>query len=229
MRLTLFDLDGTLLPIDSDHAFGRALVRAGWADAADFERRNDRFYADYLAERLDLAAYVEFATAPWRDRCEADTLALRARYIDEDIRPQLQAPARELVDRHRAAGDLIAIVTATNEFVTRPIAELFDVEHLLAMQLERDAQGRVTGAVTGTPSFREGKIDRVEGWLRGLGHRREDFERITVYSDSMNDRPLLEWATHAVATNPSASLEALARERGWPVLRLFEAEQAQQQ
>ena len=229
MRLTLFDLDGTLLPIDSDHAFGRALVRAGWADADDFERRNDVFYADYLAERLDLPAYVEFSTAPWRDRAEAEAHALRARYIDEDIRPQLHAPARALVERHRAEGDLLAIVIATNEFVTRPIADLFAVEHLLAIELERDARGRVTGALRGTPTFREGKIDRVESWLRALGHHRDDFERITVYSDSMNDRPLLEWATHAVATNPSASLEALARERGWPVLRLFEAEQAQQQ
>ena len=99
MRLTLFDLDGTLLPIDSDHAFGRALVRAGWADADDFERRNDVFYADYLAVRLDLPAYVDFSTAPWRDRAEADALALRARYIDDDIRPQLHASARELVER----------------------------------------------------------------------------------------------------------------------------------
>ena len=228
MRLTLFDLDGTLLPIDSDHAFGRALVRAGWADADDFERRNDVFYADYLAERLDLPAYVEFSTAPWRDRAEAEAHALRARYIDEDIRPQLHAPARARVERHRAEGDLLAIVTATNEFVTRPIADLFAVEHLLAIELERDARGRVTGALRGTPTFREGKIDRVESWLRALGHHRDDFERITVYSDSMNDRPLLEWATHAVATNPSESLQALARQRGWPVLRLFEQDKQQQ-
>jgi HAD superfamily phosphoserine phosphatase-like hydrolase len=116
----------------------------------------------------------------------------------------------------------VAIVTATNEFVTRPIADLFGVDALLAVALERDEQGRVTGRAQGVPTFREGKVTRVEQWLAEVGARAEDYERITFYSDSANDLPLLEWCTHPVATNPSAELEAVARKRGWPILRLFQ-------
>jgi HAD superfamily hydrolase (TIGR01490 family) len=138
------------------------------------------------------------------------------------LKPALRKTALDLVREHQAAGDLVAIVTATNEFVTTPIAAAFGVEHLIAVKLQRDADGRVTGRVDGVPSFREGKIARVDEWLDSIGRRRAEFERVTVYSDSPNDLPLLEQATHPVATNPSPSLEALARERGWPVLRLFE-------
>lgn len=221
MRLTLFDLDGTLIETDSDHAFGEFLVQEGWADAAEFRRRNDAFYADYLAGKLNVAAYIDFATAPWRDRPEAEALALRQRFVERVMRPSLHERARALVRRHLDAGDRVAIATATNEFITRPIAALFEVPTLIALELERDAAGRVTGGVRGTPTFRDGKVERVEQWLQSEGARREDFERITVYSDSTNDLPLLEWATHPVATNPGPALEALARERGWPILRLF--------
>ena len=223
MNLTLFDLDGTLIETDSDHAFGEFLVREGWADAGEFRRRNDAFYADYLAGRLDVAAYIDFATAPWRERPEADALALRQRFIDEVMRPSLHDGARALVRRHIDAGDRVAIATATNEFVTQPIAELFEVPTLIALELARDAAGRVTGAVHGTPTFRDGKVERVRQWMADEGLRGADFERITVYSDSTNDLPLLEWATHPVATNPGPALEAVARERGWPILRLFGA------
>ena len=223
MNLTLFDLDGTLIETDSDHAFGEFLVREGWADAGEFRRRNDAFYADYLAGRLDVAAYIDFATAPWRERPEADALALRERFIDEVMRPSLHDAARALVRRHIDAGDRVAIATATNEFVTQPIAELFEVPTLIALELARDAAGRVTGAVHGTPTFRDGKVERVRQWMADEGLRGADFERITVYSDSTNDLPLLEWATHPVATNPGPALEAVARERGWPILRLFGA------
>jgi HAD superfamily hydrolase (TIGR01490 family) len=223
VNLTLFDLDGTLIETDSDHAFGEFLVREGWADATEFKRRNDAFYADYLAGRLDVAAYIEFATAPWRERPEADALALRQRFIDEVMRPSLHDTARALVRRHLDAGDRVAIATATNEFITQPIAALFEVPTLIALELARDAAGRVTGAVQGTPTFRDGKVARVRQWMAGEGLRGADFERITVYSDSTNDLPLLEWATHPVATNPGPALEAVARERGWPILRLFGA------
>ncbi|HET9822445.1 MAG TPA: HAD family hydrolase [Burkholderiaceae bacterium] len=222
MNLTLFDLDGTLIETDSDHAFGEYMIAIGWADGATYRRCNDAFYADYLAGRLDLPAYIEFCTASWRDRSPADAEAARRRFAAEVIAPTYGAAARALVERHRAAGDLLAIVTATNEFITRPIAELLGVERLIATELERDVHGRATGRLHGVPSYREGKVERVEQWLAAEGLSPGAFDRITFYSDSTNDLPLLEWATHPVATNPGAGLEAIARERGWPVLHLFE-------
>lgn len=221
MNLALFDLDGTLLPFDSDHGFGEFLVAEGLADDATFRARNDAFYADYLAGRLDMDAYVDFATSAWRGLAPPEADALARRYVEERVRPRLAQSALELVDRHRTAGDLLAIVTATNDFVTRPIARLFGVPTLIATELERDAAGRATGRVRGTPAFREGKIARVEGWLEGLGHRFDAFDRSTFYSDSTNDLPLLERVSHPVATNPGEGLERIARERGWPVLQLF--------
>ena len=221
MRLTLFDLDGTLLPGDSDHAFGEFLVREGIADGERFRQRNDAFYADYQAGRLDIAAYIDFITEDWRERPSADLEALSARYLQTVIRPMLRLQAAGLVERHRAAGDRIAIITATNDFITRPIAAMFGVPTLIATELERDASGRPTGAIRGVPAFREGKIVRVEDWLQGLGLRLGDFERSTFYSDSTNDLPLLERVSHPVATNPAPALERIAGERGWPVLRLF--------
>lgn len=223
MRLTLFDLDGTLIPTDSDHAFGDFLVHQGWVDADHFKRRNDAFYADYQAGCLDLQAYIEFATAGWRTRPLADQYALRAQFMAEVMTPMIHPQAQQLVRQHQEAGDRVAIVTATNEFVTQPIAQAFGVDTLIAVRLARDAQGLATGAIDGIPTFREGKITRVEAWLSTLGidNSRTTFSRITVYSDSINDLPLLEWATHPVATNPAPSLEAIAQERAWPILRLF--------
>lgn len=222
MNLALFDLDGTLLPTDSDHAFGEFLVRIGWADAATHRRGNDRFYADYLAGTLDMHAYVDFATAPWRDRSAAELDAVIERFLAEVARPALHDAALALVRRHRDAGDRVAIVTATNEFVTRPIAALFGVDELIATELERDAAGRVTGAIRGVPAFQGGKIARVESWLAAHGLAWADVGRSTFYSDSTNDLPLLEHVSHPVATNPVPALAAIAAQRGWPVLRLFE-------
>jgi HAD superfamily hydrolase (TIGR01490 family) len=221
VNLTLFDLDGTLLPFDSDHAFGEFTVELGWADAAAFRARNDAFLADHHAARLDLAAYVDFATAAWRGRPMAEVLAARARFVDTRVLP-LHAAALALVRAHQAAGDRVAIITATNEFVTEPIAQAFGVADLIAVQLLRDTQGHVTGAIRGVPSHREGKVTRVAEWLAHEGRDWSSFERITVYGDSLNDLPLLERASEPVATNPGPALEALARERGWRVLRLFE-------
>lgn len=219
--LCLFDLDYTLLPIDSDHAWGEFLISLGWVEAEAHRARNDGFFAQYQDGSLDIAAYVDFATLPWRERPAAEQAAAQRRFMREVIGPALRPEARALVDEHRRCGDLIAIVTATNEFVTRPIADAFGVETLIAVELERDAAGAVTGRIAGTPSFRGGKTLRVEQWLAGLGRRVQDFERVSVYSDSLNDLPLLELATHPVATNPSAALADLARERGWPLLQLF--------
>ena len=221
MRLTLFDLDGTLLPTDSDHAFGEFVIALGWADGDSHRRRNDAFFEDYQAGRLDIASYVDFCTAPWRDRDPSELAAARARFIAEVARPALRPAALALVRRHQDEGDLTAIVTATNDFVTRPIAALFGVETLIATELECDASGRATGAIRGVPAFRDGKIVRVRQWLAALGHALEDFERSTFYSDSTNDLPLLEHVSHPVATNPGPALRQVALERGWPILNLF--------
>jgi len=222
VNLTLFDLDGTLLPIDSDHAFGEFLVRRGWADASAYRARNDQFFEQYQAGRLDIAAYIDFATAPWRDRSGADLAALSEDFVREVARPALRPAALDLVRRHQEAGDLVAIVTATNEFITRPIADLFEVPALIATELARDTAGRVTGGIRGVPSFREGKIARVDHWLAGLGRGLQDFEVSSFFSDSTNDLPLLERVNRPVATNPSPSLAQIAQQRGWAVLRLFE-------
>ncbi len=221
MNLTLFDLDGTLIPSDSDHAFGAFMVDIGWADGALWQQRNDEFFAQYQAGQLDLDAYVDFATAVWRDRPLSEALAARERFMVEVMRPMLRDNARALVRQHQDAGDLVAIVTATNEFITAPIASSFGVEHLIAVQLQRDEQGRYSGAVQGVPSYQSGKIIRVEQWLAGLGRQWQDFERSNFYSDSINDLPLLERVSHPVATNPTPALAAIAEQRGWPLLKLF--------
>jgi len=222
MRLALFDLDGTLIAKDSDHAFGEHLVARGWADGAEFAAANDRFYQQYLAGALDIDAYIDFATRPWRDRSVAEQAEVLGSFMREVMRPLLRERARSLVRSHLDAGDRVAIVTATNEFITRPIADAFGVDTLIATELERDAAGRVTGRIRGVPSFREGKIARVEQWLATLGTRLADCRASVFYSDSTNDLALLQAVSEPVATNPGPALEALARERGWRILRLFE-------
>ena len=219
--LALFDLDGTLLPIDSDHAFGEFVVRIGWADAEAHRRRNDAFYADYQAGCLDIHAYIDFATSAWRGRPAHELAAASARFMHEVIGPVLLEPARALVERHRAAGDELAIVTSTNDFITAPIAAALGIPHLLATELERDASGRVTGRIRGTPALREGKVERVAHWLATRGTTLQAYARSTYYGDSTNDLPLLEQVTHPVATNPGPALAQIAAQRGWPVLRLF--------
>ena len=220
--LCLFDLDDTLLPLDSDHAWGEFMVSQGWVEAVAFQHRNDEFYAQYKAGQLDIHAYIEFATAPLRARSLAQTQAAHLRFMREVIAPNLHERALNLVRWHQTEGDLIALVTATNDFITAPIAAALGIESLIAVRLERDASGTITGRIVGEPSYREGKVRRVEQWLREAGRDWADFDKISVYSDSMNDLALLERATHPVATNPSEPLEALARERGWRILRLFE-------
>jgi HAD superfamily hydrolase (TIGR01490 family) len=222
MNLCLFDLDETLLPLDSDHAWGDFVVRQGWVEPVEFARRNDAFFAQYKAGTLDIHEYIEFATRPWRDRPVDEMQAAHVRFMREAITPAIRPVAQQLIQRHHEQGDLVAIVTATNEFVTEPIGRAFGVDHLLAVRLEKGPAGNITGRIEGTPSFREGKTVRTQQWLEGLGYRLQDFERISVYSDSANDLPLLELASDPVATNPSPPLEAIARERGWRILRLFD-------
>ena len=221
MNLTLFDLDGTLLEGDSDHAFGEWVMAQGWADRQVYQARNDAFYADYLAGQLDIHAYIEFATRAWRDRPLAVLALAQQEFLDQVIQSQLQPAALNLVQHHLQAGDCVALVTATNDFITRPIAQRLGIDHLLATELARDSAGRVLGTIAGTPCFREGKIDRVEQWLAESGRQLADFDRCTFYSDSTNDLPLLERVSHPVATNPSPALERIANQRAWPVLKLF--------
>ena len=220
-KLALFDLDGTLIAKDSDHAFGEFLVALGWADAAEFAAENDRFYRQYQAGCLDIDAYVDFATRPWRDRPVAAQADALERFMREQMAPQIGEAARSLVRAHLDAGDLVAIATSTNEFITRPIASAFGVDTLIATELERDPRGRVTGRIRGTPSLREGKLQRVEQWLATQGRALSDFAASVCYSDSTNDLPLLEAVSEPVATNPSPALATIARERGWRILNLF--------
>jgi HAD superfamily hydrolase (TIGR01490 family) len=219
--LALFDLDETLLPLDSDHAWGEHMIRIGWVQADAFRRENDRFYQQYKAGALDVAAYIEFATRPLRDRSAPERDAAHEQFMREVIRPALRPAAVGLVHAHQTRGDLVALVTATNEFITAPIARAFGIDHLIALRLERGPGDTITGRIAGVPTYREGKVLRCGEWLEGLGLGWQHFDRITVYSDSPNDLPLLERATEPVATNPSTELERIAAARGWRILRLF--------
>jgi len=222
MRLALFDLDHTLIPLDSDHAWGEFTVRLGWRDPDAFRRANDGYYAAYKDGTLDIHDYVRFAIDAVRERGLAEGRRAHERFMSEVIRPAITEGARDLVRRHQQAGDTVIIVTATNGFVTRPIAQAFGVEHLIAIDLETDARGEYTGAIAGVPSFREGKVARVEQWLADRGLRWSDLAHSTFYSDSMNDLPLLEKVHEPVATNPDQRLATLAQQRGWRILNLFE-------
>jgi HAD superfamily hydrolase (TIGR01490 family) len=219
--LCLFDLDHTLLPLDSDHAWGEFLIRIGWVEEASFRQGNDHFYAQYQAGKLDIDAYVEFSTTALRQHTLAECAAAHAQFMREVIMPAISPQALALVQEHQRAKDWVALVTATNEFVTAPIAQAIGIDTLIAVQLARDAEGRPTGRIAGVPSYREGKVQRVADWLHSRGADWADFDRITVYSDSPNDLPLLERATHPVATNPSPALAEVANTRGWRTLNLF--------
>lgn len=221
MRLALFDLDHTLLPLDSDVQWGEFAVRLGIVDAEHHRSENDRFYQLYQQGRLDIHEYLAFQVTPLGAYSCEQLAGWHARFMDEVIRPAIRPQALELVESHRQAGDLCAIVTATNDFVTGPIARAFGVEHLIATELEC-VDGRFTGRARGTPSYREGKVVRTADWLRTLGHDWDAFERSWFYSDSANDIALMSLVTDPVATNPDARLAAHAAERGWRVLNLFE-------
>lgn len=225
MNLTLFDLDHTLLPIDSDYAWGSYTTQLGWTDPDEFARRNDTFYEQYKAGTLDIHEYVRFATDAVRRRGADAARTAHADFMKTVVLPAIHDSALALVRQHKEAGDEVLIVTATNEFVTRPIAQAFGVQELIAVELERDSaapDGWFTGAIKGTPSFREGKVQRVETWLAARDLRLADVQS-TFYTDSVNDLPLMEKVTHPVATNPDARLRDIATQRGWRILELFTA------
>jgi HAD superfamily hydrolase (TIGR01490 family) len=219
-KLALFDLDHTLLPLDSDYAWGVFTQEIGWTDRVVFSRKNDEFYRHYQAGTLDVREYVRFATESVRLRGPAEAAAAHARFMQTVIRPAIRQEALSLLKRHQDSGDEIVIVTATNEFVTGPIARELGVRELIAVQLERGPDGWITGEIAGVPSFREGKVERVAQWLAGRGLAWDSVDS-TFYSDSANDLALLERVDRPVATNPDPGLRAIAAGRGWRILDLF--------
>jgi HAD superfamily hydrolase (TIGR01490 family) len=220
-HLALFDLDHTLLPIDSDYEWGQFLVRTGAVDAAEFKRRNDEFFAQYQAGTLDPVEYLEFALGTLARYPRRELDAMHEQFMREVVRPALRPRAHELVQRHLDAGDLVAIITATNRFVTEPIARAFNVPHLIAALPEQDQHGNLTGKLLGSPTSGHGKVTHMHAWLERLGQPFEAFERSHFYSDSHNDIPLLSVVSHPVATNPNAALTKHATALGWPLLHLF--------
>ena len=220
MKLTLFDLDHTLLPIDSDYAWGQYTIEIGWTDPVEFARRNDAFYAQYQAGTLDVHDYVRFAVDAVRRQGATNSMAAHARFMREVMQKNVKPEALALVAQHQHEGDAVVIITATNEFVTRPIADLFGVTELIAVELERGPDGWFNGEIRGVPSFRGGKVTRIERWLAGRQLGWADVDS-TFYSDSINDLPLLEKVRHPVATNPDDQLRALASARNWRILDLF--------
>ncbi len=219
MNLVLFDLDNTLLAGDSDFEWGQYLISHGVLDREVYEARNLAFFEHYKAGTLDIHAFLDFQLKPLSRHSRAELNAWHADFMATRILPIITAPARALVDRHREAGALLAIVTATNSFVTKPIAREFGVTHLLATEPE-EVNGAFTGNVSGTPCFREGKVTRVIEWLAAQGRRLEDYAQSYFYSDSLNDLPLLAYVSNPVAVDPDATLAQHARTAGWPVISL---------
>jgi HAD superfamily hydrolase (TIGR01490 family) len=216
-RLTLFDLDNTLIAGDSDYGWAQFLIEAGVLDAEAYERRNAGFFADYKAGTLDIHAFIEFQFRPLKEHDPTQLLAWRERFVAEKIVPMLLPDAKTVVDQRLAAGDLVAVVTATNSFITRPIAGLYGIPHLVATEPET-IDGRFTGRPTGEPCFRAGKLSRVKGWLAAMDLNLADFTESWFYSDSHNDLPLLSSVTHPVAVDPDPLLHEHASAHGWPVM-----------
>jgi len=220
-RLALFDLDHTLLPLDSDYQWAVFMAKSGRAgDPAEALRRNEELMDRYNAGELTAEQAAEFMLGLLAAHPPHLLAAWHEEFMQTVIRPAMTQRAVELVQHHLAAGDLCAVVTATNSFVTAPIARAFGIPTLIATDPEYVA-GRYTGKILGTPSFKQGKVVRVDHWLAGQHQRLKDFDESYFYSDSINDLPLLEVVTHPVATNPSESLLAVAQQRNWPVLNLF--------
>jgi len=215
-RLALFDLDNTLLAGDSDHGWGEFIVKQGLVDADDYGRKNDAFYQDYLAGSLDMAAYAEFALAPLTQYSATELETIHAQFMHSTIIPMIAAKTQALLDQHRQAGDVLVIVTATNDFITTPIAQHLGIPHLIATPAER-IDGRYTGKLSAAPCFKAGKIDNLNAWMEQHGH---NIEGACFYSDSHNDLPLLELVAEPIAVDPDTKLKAHAQAKGWPVISL---------
>nr|WP_251041051.1 MULTISPECIES: HAD family hydrolase [unclassified Halomonas] len=214
--MAIFDLDNTLLSIDSDHAWGEFLLEQGAVDPVAYREANDRFMADYKAGNLDMAAFLEVALKPLADNSPEQLSAWHQQFMASKIEPSILPKAEELLARHRTKGDTLLIITATNRFITAPIAERLGVDHLIAVNPEVK-EGRYTGRVSGVPSYREGKVTRLETWLEGQDLT---MEGAWFYSDSHNDLPLLEIVEHPVAVDPDDTLREIAKERQWRIMSL---------
>jgi HAD superfamily hydrolase (TIGR01490 family) len=217
VSLAIFDLDNTLLRGDSDHAWGEFLVEQGAVDRERFARENDRYYAAYLAGTLDIYEFLEqHQLRPLAEHDRATLERWRTDFLQSKIVPLITPAARALVDQHRARGDTLLIITATNRFITAPIAEAFGIPYLIATEPE-EINGQFTGKVAGVPSYREGKVERLSEWLND---RHESLDGSWFYSDSHNDLPLLNLVEHPVAVNADETLAEYARTRGWSMIEL---------
>jgi HAD superfamily hydrolase (TIGR01490 family) len=216
-RLVLFDLDNTLLSGDSDFEWAQFLIEQGVLDREVYEARNQQFYDQYKAGKLDIHEFLDFQLKPLSRHPRAQLDAWHRDYMALKVRPMMRAKARALVDGHR--DDLCAVITATNSFVTAPIAREFGVEHLIATEPEQ-RDGGFTGGVAGIPCFREGKVARLEAWLAGRGRTLDSFRESWFYSDSLNDLPLLEHVSRPVAVDPDPTLREHAGRKGWRIISL---------
>jgi HAD superfamily hydrolase (TIGR01490 family) len=216
MRLAIFDLDHTLLTGDSDHLWGDFMIRHGLVEREQHKRQNDAFYEDYKRGTLDIAAYTRFALEPLTRLGAQQLLPLRERFLREVIEPIIAPAAPALLERHRIQGDLLLIITATNRFITEPIAQMLDVDELLATDPEV-VDGRYTGGITGIATYREGKVTRLQQWRAAQSER---YDHVTFYSDSHNDLPLLRQVDAPVAVDPDDALRKEATARGWPIITL---------
>ena len=219
VKLTLFDLDNTLLNGDSDFEWSQFLIRIGVLDRELFEAKNLAFYEHYKAGTLDIQEFLDFQLKPLSRHARKTLDEWHSQFMREQALGMITQSARDLVDRHRKAGDVCVIITATNSFVTAPIAREFGIEHLIATEPEHNG-GEFTGRVAGVPCFREGKIIRLQNWLEQHGWGLDSFAVATFYSDSLNDLPLLSKVKNPVAVNPDETLRAHAEKLGWPVMSL---------
>ncbi|MBI5918019.1 MAG: HAD family hydrolase [Nitrosomonadales bacterium] len=219
MNLVLFDLDNTLLTGDSDFEWAQFLISIGVLDRELFEAKNLHFYEQYKAGTLNIHEFLDFQLKPLSRHSRKQLDAWHEDFMRDKIRPMMGQAARALVEKHRAAGDVCVVITATNSFVTAPIAREFGIEHLIATEPEH-RDGEFTGGVAGVPSFREGKIIRLEQWLEARDWGWASFADATFYSDSMNDLPLLEKVQHPVAVDPDDRLRQHAEQQGWPIVSL---------
>ncbi len=219
MNLALFDLDNTILAGDSDYNWSRFLIQEGYLDGAIHAEKNEKFYADYKAGTLDIYAFVEFQFKPLARNPRNILNQLLKKYVEEVIKPMITEKAYALVRKHREEGDLLIVITATNSFITKPIAALFGIENLIGTDPE-EKEGEFTGKVSGLPSFKEGKVTRLEAWLKNKNLSLADFKKSYFYSDSHNDLPLMKKVTHPVAVDSDDILTVYANSKGWPQISL---------